>query len=189
MGVERSAPHFPREFPSGNVNVGYLSNGMNTGVRATGAVNLGRRAQNLLECCNQVVLHRITVRLALPTRKSSAVVGDGESQSFTGRNSLLHNAIKNVFWPRSWLRKLTALFSGLALVGRSRFNCMAPDFVLRPVGEHDLPGLRHLADVIQDGLTTLPPEDSALEDRIDQSLRAFDRRIKKAGRAHYLFLL
>ncbi len=66
---------------------------------------------------------------------------------------------------------------------------MAPDFVLRPVGEHDLPGLRHLADVIQDGLTTLPPEDSALEDRIDQSLRAFDRRIKKAGGDHYLFVL
>src|SRR6266436_5918399 len=110
MGIERGAPHFPREFPSGDVNVGYLSNGMNTGVRATGAVNLGRRAQNLLECCNQVVLHRIAVRLALPTRKSSPIVGDGESQSFTGRNLLLHNAIKNVFRPRSWLRKLTALF-------------------------------------------------------------------------------
>ncbi len=66
---------------------------------------------------------------------------------------------------------------------------MVLDFVLRPVGEHDLPGLRHLADVIQDGLTTLPPEDSALEDRINQSLRAFDRRIKKAGSDHYLFVL
>jgi arginine N-succinyltransferase len=66
---------------------------------------------------------------------------------------------------------------------------MAPDFVFRPVGEHDLAGLRHLADVIQDGLTTLPPENSALEDRIDQSLRAFDRRIKKAGGDHYLFAL
>ncbi len=65
---------------------------------------------------------------------------------------------------------------------------MVLDFVLRPVGEHDLPGLRHLADVIQDGLTTLPPEDSALEDRINQSLRAFDRRIKKAGSDHYLFV-
>src|SRR5258708_37719850 len=66
---------------------------------------------------------------------------------------------------------------------------MAPDFVLRPVGEHDLSSLRHLADGIQDGLTTLPPEDSALEDRINQSLRAFDRRITKAGSDHYLFLL
>jgi arginine N-succinyltransferase len=66
---------------------------------------------------------------------------------------------------------------------------MAPDFVFRPVGEHDLPGLRHLADVIQDGMTTLPPEDSALEDRIHQSLRAFDYRIKKAGGDHYLFAL
>jgi arginine N-succinyltransferase len=64
---------------------------------------------------------------------------------------------------------------------------MAPDFVFRPVGEHDLAGLRHLADVIQDGLTTLPPEDSALEERIHQSHRAFDHRIKKAGGDHYLF--
>src|SRR5258707_5958141 len=110
MSIERGAPHFPREFPSRDVNVGHLSHGMNTGICATGAVNLGRRAQNLLECCNQVVLHRITVRLALPTRKSSAVVGDGESHSFTGRNLLLHNAIKIVLWLRSWLRKLTALF-------------------------------------------------------------------------------
>jgi arginine N-succinyltransferase len=86
-------------------------------------------------------------------------------------------------------RRGSLYFSGLALVGRSRFNGMVLDFVLRPVGEHDLPGLRHLADVIQDGLTTLPPEESALEDRINQSLRAFDRRIKKAGGDHYLFVL
>jgi arginine N-succinyltransferase len=66
---------------------------------------------------------------------------------------------------------------------------MVPDFVFRPVGEHDLPGLRQLADVIQDGLTTLPPEESALEDSIHQSLRAFDHRIKKAGGDHYLFVL
>src|SRR5580704_8320215 len=66
---------------------------------------------------------------------------------------------------------------------------MAPDFVFRPVGDQDLAGLRQLADVIQDGMTTLPPEDSALEDRIHQSLRAFDYRIKKAGGDHYLFAL
>src|SRR5260221_11367957 len=108
MSIERGAPHFSRKFSSGNISVGHLSHGMNTGVRATGTMNLGSGTQNLLECCNQVVLHRITVRLALPTRKSSAVVGDGESHSFTGRNLLLHNAIKNVLWLRSWLRKLTA---------------------------------------------------------------------------------
>src|SRR5258708_12739309 len=110
MSIERGAPRCSRKFSSGNINVGHLSHGMNTGVRATGTMNLGSGTQNLLECCNQVVLHRITVRLALPTRKSSAVIGDGESQSFTGRNSLLHNAIENVFLPRSWLRKLNALF-------------------------------------------------------------------------------
>src|SRR6266403_715246 len=131
MSIERGAPDFSRKSSSGNINVGHLSHRMNTGVCATGTMNLGSGTQNLLECCNQVVLHRITVRLALPTRKSSAVIGDGESQSFTGRNSLLHNAIENVFWPRSWLRKLNLYFSGLALVSRSRFNCMAPDFLLR----------------------------------------------------------
>jgi arginine N-succinyltransferase len=66
---------------------------------------------------------------------------------------------------------------------------MAPDFVFRPVDEHDLAGLRHLADIIQDGLTTLPAEDAALEDRIYQSLRAFDHRIKRAGGDYYLFVL
>jgi arginine N-succinyltransferase len=66
---------------------------------------------------------------------------------------------------------------------------MAPDFVFRPVDEHDLAGLRHLADIIQDGMTTLPAEDSALEERIHQSLRAFDHRIKRAGGDHYLFVL
>jgi arginine N-succinyltransferase len=66
---------------------------------------------------------------------------------------------------------------------------MAPDFVFRPVDEHDLAGLRHLADVIRDGMTTLPAEDAALEERIHQSVRAFDHRIKKAGGDHYLFVL
>jgi arginine N-succinyltransferase len=66
---------------------------------------------------------------------------------------------------------------------------MMPNFVFRPVDEHDLAGLRHLADVIQDGMTTLPAEDAALEDRIHQSQRAFDHRIKKAGGDYYLFVL
>jgi arginine N-succinyltransferase len=66
---------------------------------------------------------------------------------------------------------------------------MVSEFVLRPVEERDLPGLKSLAGSIKDGMTSLPPEDSALEDRITHSLRSFDHRIKSAGGDHYLFVL
>ena len=79
MGIERGEPHISREFSFWNINVSYLSHGMNSGIRATGTVNLRSGSQNLAKSCDQMVLHRIAIRLALPTRKSSAVVGDGES--------------------------------------------------------------------------------------------------------------
>ena len=66
---------------------------------------------------------------------------------------------------------------------------MAPEFILRPVEERDLAGLKSLAASIKDGMTSLPPEESALEDRINHSLRSFDHRIKSAGGDHYLFVL
>jgi arginine N-succinyltransferase len=66
---------------------------------------------------------------------------------------------------------------------------MLPDFVLRPVEEKDLPGLKGVAASITDGMTSLPAEDSALEDLINHSLRSFDYRVKKAGGDHYLFVL
>jgi arginine N-succinyltransferase len=66
---------------------------------------------------------------------------------------------------------------------------MVPDFVLRPVEEADLVGLKGVAASITDGMTSLPVEDNALEDRIHHSQRSFDHRIKKAGGDHYLFVL
>ena len=66
---------------------------------------------------------------------------------------------------------------------------MPPDFVLRPVEERDLSGLKGVATSITDGMTSLPPEESALEDLIHHSQRSFDYRIKKAGGDHYLFVL
>ena len=66
---------------------------------------------------------------------------------------------------------------------------MLPQFVLRPVTEADLPGLKQLAGSIKDGMTSLPAEDLALEEKIYQSLRSFDHRIRKAGGDHYLFVL
>jgi arginine N-succinyltransferase len=61
--------------------------------------------------------------------------------------------------------------------------------VLRPIRESDLPGLVALARGIAGGLTTLPPDESFLRDRIDDSLRAFSPTIKKPGAETYLFVL
>jgi arginine N-succinyltransferase len=66
---------------------------------------------------------------------------------------------------------------------------MVPEYVIRPVEERDLAGLKSLASSIKDGMTSLPPEETALEDRITHSLRSFDHRIKTAGSDHYLFVL
>ncbi len=60
---------------------------------------------------------------------------------------------------------------------------------LRPVHERDLPGLVALARAIQGGLTSLPPDEDFLRDRIDDSLRAFAPRIRKPGAEFYLFVL
>lgn len=61
--------------------------------------------------------------------------------------------------------------------------------VLRPIRETDLPGLVALARSINGTLTTLPPDEAFLRDRIDESLRAFAPRVKKPGGEVYLFVL
>src|SRR5882724_6628520 len=62
-------------------------------------------------------------------------------------------------------------------------------FVLRPVRETDLPKLIELARSISGGLTTLPANEAFLEERIDDSSRAFNPKIKKPGGEYYLFIL
>jgi arginine N-succinyltransferase len=62
-------------------------------------------------------------------------------------------------------------------------------FVLRPIAEKDLPRLVELAGSIAGGLTTLPNNPEFLENRIVDSLRSFDPRIKKPGSDFYLFAL
>lgn len=62
-------------------------------------------------------------------------------------------------------------------------------FLLRPVRESDLPDLLSLARGIEGGMTTLPADESFLRDRIDDSLRAFSPKVKKAGAETYLFVL
>jgi hypothetical protein len=67
MSVERGEPHFSREFSFWDINVSYLRHGMNSGIRATGAVNLQTGPQNLAKSRDQMILRRIAIRLALPT--------------------------------------------------------------------------------------------------------------------------
>ncbi len=61
--------------------------------------------------------------------------------------------------------------------------------VLRPIRESDLPGLVTLARATGGGLTTLPPDEAFLGDRIDESLRAFRPRVRQPGGEYYLFAL
>ncbi len=61
--------------------------------------------------------------------------------------------------------------------------------VLRPIRESDLSRLVALAKSTGGGLTTLPPEEEFLAERIDASLRAFSPRVKKPGGESYLFAL
>jgi hypothetical protein len=50
MSIECGQPHIPGEFSFWNVNVSHLSQGMNSGIRATGTVNLGCHPQDLMKC-------------------------------------------------------------------------------------------------------------------------------------------
>lgn len=61
--------------------------------------------------------------------------------------------------------------------------------VLRPICEQDLAGLVALARATGGGLTTLPPDEEFLGDRIQESLRAFHLRVHKPGGEYYLFAL
>lgn len=61
--------------------------------------------------------------------------------------------------------------------------------VFRPVREGDLAALVALARATGGGLTTLPPDEEFLADRIAESLRAFSPRVKQPGGEFYLFAL
>ncbi len=61
--------------------------------------------------------------------------------------------------------------------------------VLRPCEERDLPDLRRLIASISGNLTSLPKENSFIEQKVFRSRRAFDPRTAKPGDDHYLFVL
>lgn len=62
-------------------------------------------------------------------------------------------------------------------------------YVFRPARESDLAALFSLAGAVSGGLTSLPKDEGFLRDRIDESLRAFDPKIRKPGNEKYLFVL
>lgn len=61
--------------------------------------------------------------------------------------------------------------------------------VIRPIRAEDLPQLQALVASIAGGLTSLPNDLDFLEARINESLRSFDPKIRKAGGEYYLFVL
>ncbi len=62
-------------------------------------------------------------------------------------------------------------------------------FCLRPIRENDLPGLVALARSIDGSLTTLPPNEDFLRDRIENARLAFRAGIRKPQGEFYLFVL
>lgn len=66
---------------------------------------------------------------------------------------------------------------------------MSAHHVLRPARESDLPDLQALAASVDGGLTTLPNDSKFLENKIVDSVRAFDPRIHKPSGEYYLFVL
>jgi arginine N-succinyltransferase len=61
--------------------------------------------------------------------------------------------------------------------------------LIRPIQSEDLDDLKELAKTTGGGFTTLPSDVALLEDKINQSLRAFDAKVKKPGGESYLFVL
>ncbi|MDX2187352.1 MAG: arginine N-succinyltransferase [Opitutaceae bacterium] len=61
--------------------------------------------------------------------------------------------------------------------------------LFRPIRPDDLPALVRLTRGIAGGLTSLPPNEAFLRERIDDSVRSFSPLVRKPGAEHYLFVL
>lgn len=62
-------------------------------------------------------------------------------------------------------------------------------FYIRPVKKTDLDSLTQLANLAHSGLTTLPKDRNYLSQKIDDSLRAFDEKVRRPAGEQYLFVL
>jgi hypothetical protein len=63
-----------------------LCEGMNTGVCSSGAVNAYSFASDALKGALEVILHRVTMRLALPASDRRTVISDDKFQSAAHTN-------------------------------------------------------------------------------------------------------
>ena len=59
--------------------------------------------------------------------------------------------------------------------------------IIRPINSSDLNELEQLSSSADPGLTTLPDDPNYLSGKIDDSLRAFDEKVRKPGGESYLF--
>ncbi len=62
-------------------------------------------------------------------------------------------------------------------------------YVLRPGESRDLPALKRLLTTVIGGLTTLPNEDSFLEEKLQKSEASFARKVRTPGAEQYFFVL
>lgn len=62
-------------------------------------------------------------------------------------------------------------------------------YLVRPIKSSDLDDLVRLANSTPHGLTTLPKNKNYLKAKIDDSLRAFDDKVRKPGGEAYIFVL
>src|SRR5205085_12339509 len=79
--VQRASPTGRSETSIRKVDVGALSQSVNTGIGPPGAMHPHRRAANLSKCPFELILHRFAMTLALPAFECRAVVSDNKFQS------------------------------------------------------------------------------------------------------------
>jgi hypothetical protein len=62
--------------------MGSLSECMHSCIRSASAMHSGRSIKDLRQCCLDVILDSVPVRLALPARKRPPIVCDDQKESF-----------------------------------------------------------------------------------------------------------
>ena len=82
VGVHGRHPGRRIHFASWHVDMRHLSQGVNSGIRASSPVQFHPRRQDLRESVLKMILNPVLVWLTLPAAKRPAVVCDGQFQAF-----------------------------------------------------------------------------------------------------------